>query len=171
MLHDRRDTLPRARGLVGAILVGAAICASAAQAGVAVGDRFPELKLAGTDGVDRPLIEPGDATVIVEFWASWCAPCQFSLPALAALVRQSSGKLRLTLVNVDRNRQRADELLKQVLPDTSDITLLFDAGGGVMARLGAPGMPATYVVEHGIVRHIETGFSDALAKRLKRPAD
>lgn len=49
---------------------------------------------------------------IINFWATWCAPCIKELPYFEALNRTASDKVEVTLVSLNF----ADELEKRVLP-------------------------------------------------------
>lgn len=47
--------------------------------------------------------------VLVDFWASWCAPCQMLTPILHKLAEEYAGKFLLVTVNTDEERQLALE--------------------------------------------------------------
>jgi thiol-disulfide isomerase/thioredoxin len=105
--------------------------------------------------------------VAIEFWASWCAPCRESLPALAALRQKYGKQVEVVAIGIDRDRRRADEFLHVVLP-RYDAVLVHDPGSDVMSRFGAPGMPALYVACDGIVRFVAGGFSAATRESVER---
>jgi thioredoxin len=48
---------------------------------------------------DAETTRPG--LMMVDFWATWCAPCRAIAPVLDDLVRESGGSLGLAKVNVD----------------------------------------------------------------------
>jgi thiol-disulfide isomerase/thioredoxin len=60
--------------------------------GLSVGDRAPELEVAGPDGAPAPLLDlDGNQVrladlrgrpVWINFWASWCPPCQAETPTI-----------------------------------------------------------------------------------------
>ena len=48
--------------------------------------------------------------VLVDFWASWCAPCKAQDPILEELLKQETGNVMVGKVNVDDNRSLAGKL-------------------------------------------------------------
>ena len=56
------------------------------------------------------------ALVLVDFWASWCAPCKQLTPILEKVVRSYGGKVRLVKINTDEHPGIAGQLRVQSLP-------------------------------------------------------
>jgi putative thioredoxin len=57
-----------------------------------------------------------DAPVIVDFWAPWCGPCRTLGPILERVVRAARGAVRLVKVNIDENREIAQQMRIQSIP-------------------------------------------------------
>lgn len=55
----------------------------------------PAPPLEGVEWIAGEPVEPGDGPVVVEFWATWCAPCRTSIPHLTELQRRYAGRLRI----------------------------------------------------------------------------
>ena len=150
--------------LAAAGLVALALLAPAHAASIAAGDAAPPVRLPDRSGQVVSLAALRGQPVVVDFWASWCAVCRTALPALDALARRRAGDgVRVLAVNVDRSRAAADAWLAARLPSPA-VTVLLDPEGATLARFGADGMPALYVVDRdGVVR---LALSGAALERL-----
>ncbi|MFJ2994040.1 TlpA family protein disulfide reductase [Pandoraea sp. NPDC087047] len=105
----------------------------------------PTFALEGLDGKTHALSEYRGRVVILNFWATWCAPCREEIPAMGAVVRQYRQRgLSLLAVNYK-------EPLATVKPFVDklpiDGTVLLDPDGAVYKRYGSLGLPATYLVD------------------------
>lgn len=87
--------------------------------------------------------------VILNFWATWCAPCIDELPSLQALQRERPD-VQVLAVSIDDDPAAYTSFLKQY-----DINLLSvrDGSQGANLKYGSVRVPETYVLDRsGIVR-------------------
>jgi cytochrome c biogenesis protein CcmG, thiol:disulfide interchange protein DsbE len=126
------------------------------------------VEVAAEDLAGRPVrLEPDGRVRVVDFWATWCEPCQDQLPHLDALAtRYGDEGLAVAAVSFDEDRALLDAFLAE---HPLSIPVLWDRGG---ARLSEPldvqRLPTTLVLDRrGLVRHVHVGYDAAAGDRLE----
>jgi thiol-disulfide isomerase/thioredoxin len=108
--------------------------------------------------------------VLIDFWASWCRPCQSSFPKLDALYRQRHRDgLEVLAINVDEERPRAEEFLER---RPHEMPVFFDPKGHAPDAFQVEGMPSSYLVDRrGRIRFKHVGYTSAVGSAYKREVD
>lgn len=65
-----------------------------------------------------------DVPVLVDFWATWCGPCQRVAPIIEELAAENGGKLKVAKVDVDQCPETASNYDVMSIP-----TLILFKGG------------------------------------------
>ena len=155
-------SLPHKIGL-GLLLLLAAL--SGLGAGVQVGDVFPALPTAATAGAEPPAVV-GQIT-LVDFWASWCAPCKESFRSYAQMhADYRSRGLVIVAVGVDEKQEAFDAFVKKIAPP---FIVVRDKDQQLVRQVKVPAMPTCYLIgRDGRVRFMHQGFFGAETDRLVR---
>ena len=84
--------------------------------------------------------------VIINFWASWCAPCVEEFPSLIKLVSEFSGELILVAVSGDESSEEFERFVK-LFPDlnNSSIYLVRDQSEKIMKDFGVERLPESLI--------------------------
>ncbi|WP_299558357.1 thioredoxin [uncultured Mycolicibacterium sp.] len=71
--------------------------------------------------------------VLVDFWATWCAPCRMVAPVLDEIAREKAGSLTVAKIDVDANPGAARDYQVVSIPTL----ILFKDGRPVRRIVGA----------------------------------
>jgi thioredoxin 1 len=82
------------------------------------------------DGDFAKEVLQSDQPVLVDFWATWCAPCRAIAPAVEELATQYKGKVKVAKVNIDDNQNTPQQYGIRSIP-----TLLVFKGGKVVEQI------------------------------------
>ena len=145
------------RAVLAALLLALA-AAAAAIAGDAVGRAAPgfTLPLRGS-GAALTLDKLRGQVVMVNFWASWCAPCREEFPLLDQMYRKYKG-LGFTLlgVNVEPDAADAEGFIAKT---PVSFPIAFDHDSAVSKLYRVEGMPSTVLIDRkGVLRWVHQGY-------------
>jgi peroxiredoxin len=129
----------------------------AAQAAAAPNMPAPDFTLRSLEGGNLRLKEQRGKVVLVNFWATWCAPCREEMPLLNKLFEKyrASG-FTLLGVNVDEDGRNAANLAGQL---GVKFPVLLDSDKAVSKAYALSAMPSTLLIDRdGRVRHVHQGY-------------
>jgi tetratricopeptide (TPR) repeat protein len=128
-------------------------------------DAIPEATRIGKDAIDFTLQDLSGKTVhisdfkgktvLLDFWATWCAPCVVEIPKLEALHRKYKDKgLAVIGMNIESDHDKVKEFVK----DKMSYLVLLDAEGK-SKEYGVQGFPTKiYIDAEGKIRYRDLGF-------------
>jgi peroxiredoxin len=132
------------------------LAGAAANAAILEG-KAPDFTLKSQRGENLKLSEQRGNVVMINFWASWCAPCREEMPILNDLyLRYRDLGFTLLGVNVEEDPEGAKKMineLKVVFP------VLFDSQNEVSKLYKVEAMPSTILVDRdGNMRYLHRGY-------------
>ncbi len=154
------------------VLLAAVLLAFAPRPSFAANTAFrtspaPAISVKDREGNVHNLSEFKGRVVLVDFWASWCAPCKVSFPALDSLHEEfHDAGLDVVAINVDEDTKSAREFLSGKSPS---MTVLFDPKGRSPEAFKVEGMPSSFLIDRdGNVRFRHMGFTDQTRSDFRR---
>jgi thiol-disulfide isomerase/thioredoxin len=83
--------------------------------------------------------------LLVNFWATWCAPCVREIPSLLSLQDQFGIKnLQLILINYGETQKKIQDFVEK---NSIDGLILFDEGRTATANWNIKGLPTTFIID------------------------
>lgn len=125
-----------------------------------LGTKAPEFVLPDLDGTARRLSDWRGSTVLINFWATWCAPCREEMPMLETVFQQMRERgfivVGVAIDDAGKIGDFVDEFgvtFPILVADPSALQLTQAYGNS----LGA--LPYSVLVDaHGVIRYLKTGI-------------
>ena len=153
------------------MVVGLGGCCGSSAAtgtGLAIGDQAPPFELPDVHGVRTRSLEAYEGNVVlVNFWASWCMPCQMEMPELEALwTRYQDQGFTIIGISVDEDQRDAAVFLDTV---PVSFPVAWDQAGEAGQLYRVQSLPRSVLVDRqGRVRGRYDGFDTATFDSLTR---
>lgn len=128
----------------------AAPAAKKAEAGAVdsshAGTPAPTQAFAREDGSKVTVADFRGKPVLVNLWATWCAPCIAEMPALDRLAKAKAGEMAVVGISQDlQGWAKVKPFLAKA--KLQHMTILLDEEGALATTLGAPGLPYTVLYD------------------------
>lgn len=129
-----------------------------------IGRAAPEFTLLAPDGGVVRLSDFRGKTVVLNFWATWCAPCRQEFPELVRLYKRNADQ-GLVVLGVDL--QESPAIVRAFTDEFSaSFPTAIDRKGDVGSQYRLLGLPTTLFIDtEGVVRAQHTGV---LAQKVLR---
>ena len=100
--------------------------------------------------------------VLIDFWASWCKPCQKELPFLTELYNQNKNKDFVVIaINLDEHKENMQKFLDDMQWRVR-FPVIRDPKGKIPTLYKVNALPTTLLVDKkGYIRYQHKGFKDS----------
>jgi thiol-disulfide isomerase/thioredoxin len=134
-----------------------------------LGKKVPDFKFEGLDG--KP-ISPADLAgkvAVLDFWATWCAPCKMGLPNLQKVyqIYKNNDKVVFLGVSVDQPDTKKEALADVFKELGVTVPIGRDTTGALSTIFKTPDIPALFIIgPDGIVQDYQRGYDEKLTTTL-----
>ena len=129
-----------------------------------VGKRAPEFTLQDLSGKEIAASSFQGKPVLVNFWATWCAPCREQMPKIEEAQQAFADKGLVVLAINDG--ESADTARKYIDEHKYTFRVLLDRDKSAAGKFSVSGIPALFLIDRdGNVRAQYTGYNSALDLR------
>lgn len=121
-----------------------------------LGARAPLFELNSLKGDHVRLEDYQGRVVLLNFWATWCGPCRFEMPAIQD--RYENTELEVLAVNFDEPEDLVQSFVEEL---ALTFPILMDPGASIQQLYQVRGYPTTYLIdEAGVIQVVHIGFMD-----------
>ena len=126
----------------------------------AVNHPAPDFTLPTLEGGEFQLSAQQGTPIVLNFWATWCGPCQNEMPALQQASERFQGRVKI--IGVDLGEGRA--VVKRFVDDMGvTFPIPLDSEFAVGERYSVRGLPTTYFIDrNGVIRHLWVGEMNSI---------
>lgn len=127
---------------------------SSAITGVKVGQTLTPFTLDRLDGTQVTVGQAGKITVL-NFWATWCPPCQEEMPELEKFAHNNLQKVDFYAINLQESKGKISEFMNK---NKYTMPVLLDTDGTMGRKFQVAAIPTTIIInKHGMVKYRKSG--------------
>lgn len=135
-----------------------------------IGQDAPEIKLDMLDGGKFLLSQCKGQIVVLDFWATWCAPCMQTMPLVEkAMADYDPNQVRLVSVNLEESADHVKSVLER---HDMHVAVALDIDGVAAARYEARAIPQMVIVApDGKIARLYVGGGSKTVEQMKAAID
>ena len=100
-------------------------------------------------------VEKSGKIIVINFWATWCPPCQEEMPDLEIFAQRNKQKVDFYAVNLHESEEKVKKFM-----NTNQYTMpvLLDKEGEIGKRFQVTAIPTTVIInKHGMIKYRKSG--------------
>lgn len=137
----------RRTGWLALALMALPLAAAAAEVQLGTAKPMPPLAFETMDGAPASLEQFRGKVVVLNMWATWCAPCREEMPSLDRLQTEvDPSRIVVLALAVDRaGPERVRDFLREI--GVSHLSVYRDPDMAAIRAVRSPGLPTTIIVD------------------------
>lgn len=106
----------------------------------------PALRIIARDGATKTLADFRGGPVLVNFWATWCAPCREEMPSLDRLQARLGSRLKILAISEDRRgADVVDPFLARM--KLASLAIYLDSSNDALEAFNLRGLPTSILID------------------------
>jgi thiol-disulfide isomerase/thioredoxin len=109
---------------------------------------LPDAVVKDSNGADVHLSSFAGRPTVINFWASWCPPCQSEMPDFQKVYEKYSGRVNFVMINLtDQKRETIEKAEAFIEKNSYSFPVYFDTQSAAANAYKISSIPATYVAD------------------------
>jgi peroxiredoxin len=128
-----------------------------------VNDTIKDFTVQMLNGETVKLSDLKGQVVLLNFWATWCAPCIREFYAFPSQIIEPFNNSAFVLLPVSRGEtmDKVKEKMEQLKKDGIDFNVGIDPDRSIFDLYAKEGIPKNFLIDkNGIIRYVSTGYSE-----------
>ena len=119
----------------------------------------PDFTVEDAEGNSVKLSDYRGKPVVVNFWASWCKPCQMEFPAFEKLYKENGKDIHFLMVNMTDNQRETKEIAEGYIKGAGyTFPVFFDTNMDAAYTYYVSSIPMTLFIDaEGNIVHVQRG--------------
>ena len=124
--------------------------------------QVPDITLYNADGTTVQLSEFFGSPIVLNFWASWCGPCQNEMPDFEEMYKELGDEVHCIVLNsTDGDRETVESASAFIAEKGYSFPVYYDVGLKASRTYGAVSLPMTFFIDaNGYASAYATGAID-----------
>ena len=132
-----------------------------------IGFAAPAFAAPMLDGTMFSLASLKGSVVVLDFWASWCAPCAAAAPELSKLGAEFE-PLGVVFLGVNQDRGQTEKVAKFIADNKVTFQQVLDKDASISGEYNIQALPTLFVIDKaGIVRAVHSGFEKGQEQEIR----
>ena len=142
-----------------------------AEIGLEKGNKAPDFELLTLEGEKVSISDFEGKNVILNFWATWCKPCEKEMPELEKVYQQNKDEVTVVAVNFTVSEKNVESVQSYIKQGGYTFPVLLDQKNKANSGFEVLSYPTTYFLdENGIIRDKVIGqmTDEIIENKLKK---